>query len=145
MTCPSPFPVTQPLPSWLTIKTIRYEADIPALQPSNLETTIVEMDGPLHVTLSVGGMTCVACSSTITRLLSELEGVTNISINLIGNSASLVVQNRKSITEVQEVIESAGYEASVASVQPVDVTPNLMKAARGQHTIALRIEGMFCK
>ncbi|KAI0005062.1 hypothetical protein BJV74DRAFT_762462 [Russula compacta] len=89
-------------------------------------------------------MTCVACSSTITRLLSELEGVTNISINLIGNSASLVVENRKSITEVQEVIESAGYEASVVSVQPVNVTPDLMKAAKGQRAIALRIEGMFC-
>ncbi|KAH9983049.1 Cu-transporting P-type ATPase [Russula compacta] len=102
------------------------------------------MDGPLHVTLSVGGMTCVTCVSTITRLLSELEGATNVSVNLLGSSASLVVENRKSITEAQEVIGSAGYEASVVSVQPVNGTRNLIEAARPQRTVALRIEGMFC-
>lgn len=123
-----------------TIKTIAYEADISSVQPLN------QTDGPFHVTLSVGGMTCVACTSAITRLLSELEGVTNISVSLLGNSASLVVEDRKLIAEAQEVIESAGYEPSVVSVQPVNVAPNSsMKAANEQRTVALHIEGMFCE
>jgi len=103
------------------------------------------MDGPLRVTFSVGGMTCASCSSTITRLLSEQEGVTDVSVNLIGNSASLVVKSKELITEVQEAIECAGFDASVASVEPLQVIPNATEVSQGQRTVALRIEGMFCE
>jgi Cu+-exporting ATPase len=127
------------------IKDIGYEADVASIQPLNSGTTTFEMDGPLRVTLSVGGMTCAACSSTITRLLSEQGGVTDVSVNLIGNSASLVVKSKELVTGVQEVLESAGYEASVASVEPLQVTPNVMELVQGRRTVALRIEGMFCE
>ena len=126
------------------IKTIGYEAEVASAQPLNSGITF-EMDGPLHVTLFVGGMTCAACSSTVTQLLSEQEGVTDVSVNLIGNSASLVVKSKELIAGVQEVIESAGYEASVASVEPLQVTPNVMEVGQWRRTIALRIEGMFCE
>ena len=127
------------------IKDIGYEAEVASIQPLNPGTTTFKMDGPLRVTFSVGGMTCAACSSTITRLLSEQEGVTDVSVNLIGNSASLVVKSKELITEVQEVIECAGFDASVASVEPLQVTPNVTEVSQGQRTVALRIEGMFCE
>lgn len=116
-----------------------------SIQPLTSEKTAIRMDGPLRLTLSVGGMTCVACSSTVTRLLSEEEGVTDISVNLMGNSATLVVKSKELITVVKEVIESAGYEASVVGVEPLQVTPDAMEAVHGQRTVALRIEGMFCE
>jgi P-type Cu+ transporter len=103
------------------------------------------MDGPLHLTLSVGGMTCAACSSTVTQLLSEEEGVTDVSVNLIGNSATLVVKSKELIAAVKEVIESAGYEATVVGVEPLQVSPDAMETVHGQRTVALRIEGMFCE
>ncbi|KAH9965912.1 haloacid dehalogenase-like hydrolase-domain-containing protein [Russula dissimulans] len=111
---------------------IGYEADIVSIEPLNLETTVLEMDGPLRVTFSVGGMTCAACSSTITQLLSEQGGVSDVSVNLIGNSASVVVESKELIAVAQEVIDFAGYEASVVSVER-------------QRSVALRIEGMFCE
>jgi Cu+-exporting ATPase len=115
-----------------------------SIQPLTSETT-VRMDGPLRLTLSVGGMTCAACSSTVTQLLSEEEGVTDVSVNLMGNSATLVVKSKELITVVKEIIESAGYEASVVRVEPLQVTPDAMEAVHGQRTVALRIEGMFCE
>jgi Cu+-exporting ATPase len=128
-------------------KTIGYEAEIASLHPLNLGAATVDMPvgGPLRVTLSVGGMTCAACSSTVTRLLSEQEGVTHVSVNLSGNSASLVVESKELILVVQDVIECAGFEASVVSVEPVEVTSKAKEIAKGQRTAALRIEGMFCK
>ena len=103
------------------------------------------MDGPLRLTLSVGGMTCASCSSTVTQLLSEEDGVTDVSVNLMGNSATLVVKSKELITVVKDVIESAGYEASVVRVEPLQVTPDATEIVRGQRTVALRIEGMFCE
>jgi P-type Cu+ transporter len=126
-------------------KNIGYEADIASLQPLNMDAATVEMGGPLRVTLSVGGMTCAACSSTVTRLLSEQESVTHVSVNLSGNSASLVVESKELIPVVQDVIECAGFEASVVSVEPVEVMSKAKEIARGQRTVALHIEGMFCK
>ena len=127
------------------IQVIGYEADVESLQPLNSGTTTRKPDGSLHVTLSVSGMTCVACSSTVIQLLSELEGVTDVSVNLIGNSVSMVVKSKKLITGVQEAIESASYEASVAKVEPIQVTPKAMKAVQERRTVALHIEGMFCE
>ena len=126
-------------------KTIGYEADVASIQPLNLDATTVEMDGPLLVSLSIGGMTCAACSSTITRLLSEQEGVSDVSINLMGNSAALVVESNELLPTVQDIIESAGFEASVVNIEPVGATPNTEEAARGQRTVGLRIEGMLCE
>jgi copper ion binding protein len=128
-----------------TIKSIGYEADVVSLQPLSLEAMIVKMDGPLHVTFSVGGMTCASCSSTVTRLLSELEGVKDVSVNLLGNSAALIVGSKKLITEAQDVIESAGYEVSVVTVEPVKTTLDAPKALRDRRTVALHIDGMFCE
>jgi Cu+-exporting ATPase len=127
-------------------KNIGYEAEIASLHPLNLDPATVDMPvgGPFRVTLSVGGMTCAACSSTVTRLLLQ-EGATSVSVNLSGNSATLVVESKELIPVVQDVIECAGFEASVVSVEPVEVTPKAKEIARGQRTVALRIEGMFCK
>ncbi|KAH9045354.1 heavy metal translocatin [Lactarius pseudohatsudake] len=127
-----------------TIKAIGYEANIVSVRPSDTETAHLQMDGPLHISLSIGGMTCASCSSTITRLLSELGGITDVSVNLLGNSATLVVESKKLIPEVQDVIESAGYEVTVVNVGPVHAISNASGASWGQRTVALRIEGMFC-
>jgi Cu+-exporting ATPase len=126
------------------VQAIGYQADVASIQPLYTETTIA-MDGPLRLALSIGGMTCSACSSTITRLLSEQEGVTDVSVNLIGFSASLVVDSKELIPKVQEVIESAGYEASVVSMEPIKLTSDISETVQKQRTVALRIEGMFCE
>jgi copper chaperone CopZ len=116
-----------------------------SIRPLTSETTAIRMDGPLRLTLSVGGMTCAACSSTVTQLLSGEEGVTDVSVNLMGNSATLVVKSKELIAVVEEVIESAGYETSVVAVEPLQVKPVAMEVVHGQRTVALRIEGMFCE
>ena len=116
-----------------------------SIQPLTSETTATRMDGPLRLTLSVGGMTCAACSSTVTQLLSEEDGLTDVSVNLMGNSATLVVKSNELITVVKDVIESAGYEASLVGVEPLQVTPDAVESAHGQRAVALRIEGMFCE
>jgi Cu+-exporting ATPase len=130
-----------------TLENIGYEAEIASLHPLNLGPATVDMPvgGPFRVTLSVGGMTCATCPSTVVRLLSEQEGVTRVSANLSGNSATLVVESKELIPVVQDVIECAGFEASVVSVEPVEIAPKAKEIARGQRTVALYIEDMFCE
>lgn len=100
-------------------------------------------NGPLRVTLSVGGMSCSSCSSTITTVLSDLQGVSEVTVSFLGQSASFVVDHMNLVGVVVETVKDCGYEAEVISVELLgvldyDSTTNL-------RTIALRIDGMFCQ
>lgn len=83
--------------------------------------------------------------SPLHSVLSEQEGVTDVSVSLIGNSVSLVVRSKELIMGVKKAIESAGYEAAISSVEPLQVTSNAMEVVQRRRTVALRIEGMFCE
>ena len=116
---------------------------------------------PHRLTLSVGGMTCASCITAVTQALSVLPGVHVISASLLSNSATAILDNEVIVPDVVEAITTIGYEADVASIQPLNMyattvemdkpagsravgaTPNTEKVTRGQRTVNLRIEGML--
>jgi Cu+-exporting ATPase len=98
-------------------------------------------DGPFRVTLSVGGMTCASCSGTITKMVSELAGVSEVAVSFLAKSATLIVDKRQSVEEVVETVECCGFEAEVMSVEAL----NAANSDSSLRTLSLRIDGMFCK
>ena len=90
------------------------------------------------VRLAVGGMTCVACVRAITDALSELEGVSDISVNQLGKSASAVVTAADLVGSITMVIEDIGYECKVISVTPVVA----VGTSGRKRTVALEFKGM---
>ena len=92
----------------------------------------------INVRLAVGGMTCVACSRAITDALSELEGVSDISVNQVGKSASAVVTAADLVESITTVIEDIGYECKVISATPVMAVGTLQPG----RTVALEFKGM---
>lgn len=98
--------------------------------------------GPATLSLSVGGMTCAACSNTLTRLLSEVDGVADVVVDLMGHSARVVVESQKLTPVVVETIEDAGFEAEVVKVDPLARAQTQETATR---TISLKIDGMYCE
>jgi len=99
----------------------------------------IEDEGPYHVSLSIEGMTCAACSSAITELVSELPDVSDLTVNLLGNSASMVVQRKELVDSVLVVIEDAGFGVAVISVAP---TGKKVEPSNQSRTISLRVEGI---
>jgi copper chaperone CopZ len=84
-------------------------------------------------------MTCAACSVTLTRLLSEVDGVSDVVVDLIGHSARLVVESQNLIPVVIEAVEDIGFDAEVVKVEPLVQVPNQETAIR---TISLKVDGM---
>lgn len=103
---------------------------------------LAEEQGPAALSLSVGGMTCAACSSTLTRLLSEVDGVTDAVVDLMGHSARVVVRSQKLTPVVVETIEDAGFDAEVVKVEPL-VRAKIQETAT--RTISLKVDGMYCE
>jgi P-type Cu+ transporter len=96
-----------------------------------------EGQGPVTLSLSVGGMTCAACSNTLTRLLSEVDGVTDVVVDLMGHSARVVVESQKLTPVVVETVEDAGFDADVVKVEPLVQAPIRETTTR---TISLKVD-----
>ena len=99
--------------------------------------------GPFRVTLSIGGMTCSSCSGTITMMVSGLQGVSEVAVSLLSNSATVIVDHKKLIEIVVNTVEDCGFEVDVMNVMQLNALGE--DSASGPRTIALHIDGMFCR
>ncbi len=70
-------------------------------------------DGPQNTNLSVSGMSCASCVATVERAIRAVPGVTAVSVNFAGASASVTAED---IDPVIRAIERAGYDAHVAAI-----------------------------
>ena len=87
-------------------------------------------------------MTCAACSNTLTRLLSEVDGVSDVVVDLMGHSARIVADSQELTPVVVETVEDAGFDAEVVKTEPIVKTPTQETTSR---TISLKVDGMYCQ
>ena len=78
-----------------------------------MRSRVNDMDD-LQLSLSVTGMTCAACVASVERVLSEVDGVESVSVNLPLEKA--IVRLRESVSETQRsaciaAVEHAGFGA----------------------------------
>jgi copper chaperone CopZ len=76
----------------------------------NLQTSDTETGRALM--LSISGMTCGGCASTLTRVLSRVPGVTHAEVNLAGGRAQVWGVVRPD--ELLAAVRNAGYGAEVS-------------------------------
>ena len=114
-----------------------------AVTVSSLVDSGCKSDGPFRVTLSIGGMTCSTCSGTITNMVSDLPGVSEVAVSFLGKSATVVVDHEQRVEVVVETVEGCGFEVEVMGVESLKaLDPGLTTDFR---MLTLRIDGMFCQ
>ena len=103
-----------------------------------------------QTTVSVGGMTCGACTSAVEGAFKDVPGIKNISISLLSERA--VIEHDPSLItaeKIAETIEDAGFDASMVDSVPVQqpaITKKRSRAAKKDAlaTTTVAIEGMTC-
>ena len=66
--------------------------------------------------LAIGGMTCASCVARVERVLQKVPGVTQASVNLAGESATIRHYAVSGLSErLAQAVRAAGYEARVAT------------------------------
>ncbi|TBU32915.1 heavy metal translocatin [Dichomitus squalens] len=130
------------------IEEVGYTAEVISLEPlqnspsaKKPSRTDSQQEGPVRVELSVDGMTCASCVTTILGLLSGTPGVSEASVNLLGKSATALLTKRELAPQLKEAIDDAGYEAEVIGLHPVNEVDG---EDLGPRTVSLRVDGMFC-
>lgn len=74
-----------------------------------------EKNHVIVTTLSISGMTCGACSASITSALEDNEHILDVSVSLLTEQA--VIRHRDSIatTRITEIIEDCGFSCTIES------------------------------
>ncbi|KAG7091931.1 hypothetical protein E1B28_008323 [Marasmius oreades] len=97
---------------------------------------------------SVSGMTCAACRNSITRALEDVPGVSHAVVNLLDNSATVVLDREDLASQVKEAIEDGGFEAVLVELKPLpsstSTTTTSSEAPQTvSRTVTLQILGMY--
>ncbi|KAF2277531.1 heavy metal translocatin [Westerdykella ornata] len=67
-------------------------------------------------TLSIGGMTCSSCVSSITRAVQQLPFVRSIDVNLLTHSGTVIYEGKHRVDEIVTAIEDTGFDATVDNI-----------------------------
>lgn len=109
-----------------------YEADIiSSVRPGEKMRTII----------SIEGMTCASCSSTIDQAVRGVSGVDRVEIDLIGNRGVIVHANSITAKEICEVIAGVGYGPTLVSSK----TLALRESEADERVVRISIRGMYCE
>ncbi|KAF4618840.1 hypothetical protein D9613_009696 [Agrocybe pediades] len=86
------------------------DSNHPALDTDSERTSTRVEEASSIVQLAIGGMTCVSCVRAISEALSELDGVSDVTINLLSHSGTATVSRPSLADSVVNLIEDIGYE-----------------------------------
>ena len=65
-----------------------------------------------HENFDVGGMTCTACQAHVERAVAKLDGVSDVSVNLLAGSMAVDFdENRLDADAIAQAVDRAGYTA----------------------------------
>lgn len=105
-------------------------ASILNVQNASLPNVTTAGNIPEHlanITVSVTGMTCASCVNRVERKLRKLPGV-NPQVNLATETATIILDQEYDDEELRQVIEAAGYGATVLRRE----TPSEQPLIQGQ-------------
>lgn len=62
--------------------------------------------------LNVAGMSCGHCSGMVKRTLEEIDGISDVVVDLEGGKASFLADNESLVERAVKEVREAGYKAS---------------------------------
>lgn len=96
--------------------------------------------GLVRTTLSISGMTCASCSTALINGLTTMAGVKEVSIDLLGNSGTVIHNDTCTVPSLIATIEDIGYSAEVATTELLIASP----ADQHKRTVSIHVAGIFC-
>lgn len=78
---------------------------------------------------SISGMTCGACSSSITEQLNKIDGVSSVSVSLITEEAKVMHDSSVPSSTLIESIESCGFDAKLIRTEANSTSDSSSSAA----------------
>ena len=120
------------------IEDVGFEASLDSIDP--LPKSASERPST-RAKISISGMTCGSCVGPVARSIKEVEGVVDVSVDLMSNSATVVLADKSIIEQVLQAIEDVGFESSLAELEEYAPAEEEVTQSR---TVEFEITGMYC-
>jgi Cu+-exporting ATPase len=113
-----------------------------AIEDAGFGATVDEFEqsDKWRATYAIGGMTCSVCVGNITEALNKLSWIDEVNVNLVSNTGSVVFFGKEHLPDIKEIIEDAGYEATLDSI----ISDGTAAKETTERAVGIRVEGMFC-
>ncbi|WP_368184750.1 heavy metal translocating P-type ATPase [Aestuariibius sp. HNIBRBA575] len=69
-----------------------------------------------EVTLSVGNLSCASCVGRVDRMLNDLDGLQDVSVNLATETAQMTLTDGVNVADVVQALDTLGYPAQQGEV-----------------------------
>ncbi|KAI1139716.1 heavy metal translocatin [Hypoxylon sp. FL0543] len=123
------------------IEDIGYEASLDRVEETSTSHRQQPGSELWSISLSITGMTCSSCVGAITSALEDLPFTKEVNVNLVANSATVVIEGKNHVDDVVNTINDLGYEATVN--ETVKLGGDAVEDAR--RTVLIRVEGTYCQ
>ncbi|WP_036224535.1 heavy metal translocating P-type ATPase [Mesoaciditoga lauensis] len=96
---------------------------------------IEEEDANAKKSYKVNGMTCASCAITVEKTLKKVPGVTDVSVNIATEKATVVIDpNVVSEREMAKAVSNAGYELVISREKQTSRTDDFAKKVKSAKT-----------
>lgn len=98
--------------------------------------------GSIRSVFSIGGMTCASCTTSISQGVEALPGVQTVSVNLLGNSATVIHSTSAPVEHIIDTIGDVGFDAELIQSQAVvsDGSDTQGQVRDRRRTVSLRMK-----
>jgi Cu+-exporting ATPase len=94
----------------------------------------------IRTTISIEGMTCASCSSTVSAALREVSGVDQVVVDVIGNKGVVVHAKGVTAEAICLAVEGVGYGAAIISSEPL----SFRGTESFERTVKITVSGIYC-
>lgn len=119
---------------------VTVEQIVQTIEDCGFDASIVSSHGEsqaLHeLVFKIGGMTCGACSASITNALTQSTGVVEVNVSLLTEEAVVKHDGSVLALSLKLVIEDCGFDADLVSERDVETQEN------EEETVVLQIFGL---
>ncbi|GMM32719.1 Cu(2+)-transporting P-type ATPase [Saccharomycopsis crataegensis] len=109
------------------VSAVTYSEIVNVIEDCGFDARFIESDtvgtttsNPIISKIAVQGMTCSACTDSITNAINQLKGIQHINISLLTNEANIIHLPSLSNSEIINTIEDCGFDASLISSLPTE-------------------------
>ncbi|KAK6457045.1 copper-transporting ATPase [Scheffersomyces xylosifermentans] len=111
---------------------------------ASLSKTTNISTGLLNTVVNIQGMTCGACSASITEAVEAIPGVENVSVSLVTESGLVKHSTSVSKERIKQAIEDCGFDAQIESSKPVSNKKGSHAISQSVRETTFAITGMTC-
>ena len=126
------------------IEDIGFEASLQRATPQAAPALAISPAARWRAEYAITGLTCSSCVASVTQALEAQHFTLQVDVNLLKNTATVLLASPNDTERVVELIEDIGFEAKLEALKEMQQTQVLQEQSQ-RRQLAIEVKGMYCE